>query len=986
MTARSLKGGRYEIRKILSQGATAVVFHCYDTVARREVALKVFRDAPDSAALEVFHRECQALAGMRHPNIAEILDAGELEGSTGNRPYIAMPLLEGAVLEEAIRGSGPRLSVERVLEVLCQACRGLQAAHERGVVHGHIEPGSLFLLGDGTVKILGFGRQGKGTLAYRAPEQVRSEAPTARADIFSLAVVGYEALALRRPFEGGSELEIAQAILHTVQPLVSDVNPAVDRAIGEVIQRAMAKEPRQRFADAREFAVALEKAARGEGLRELAGELQSLVEQGREACRAGRFDEGMGLLRRAFEMDRRSRIVRAALVEVMANQARAELDANPERAADLVQAVLALDPAHAEAGRLRALIEERMRPESPPPVAPVEPAERIPTPAPSPAAAAPAAAPRRTRMPLWALVAAVAVVAAVVAGVLLLRGGAAEVALDVRTFPPGATVLINQEARGTSNCRLLLPVGEYEVQAVMPGFRPAVASLTLREGVPGVVDLTLEPLNVALRIFTDLDPARVTINDQPPVPFQGGQFVLDRLPEGRHTVRIAGRYGEAVFPVEVTAAEAPRVAGPVEAKQVAAVVVAQAGAEARVYSSMANAPVSVDGAPAGIVGPEGLALAGLAAGGHELEIGEGRERRKLSFETAGNPTLTAFLNSDRDAGTLVVITGEDGATVWLDGKEQPRPTSRGQLRIPNLAVKQYAVRVTKDGFVDSPELPVEIRKGEDSRLVFELRPVPTVAAMLIAGGPPGAEVLIDGSAVGTVGFDGGFSISNIAPGDHRIELRMPQYRPRVVARQFAAGETVRLSAAEVALEAMPRTAPKPAPPPVAAAPAPPPKTTKLGMEGWAKPGVWRTEGPWHMHRGGGFVLFRPMPEGATYIFTVMAHRGGRLRWVVGHAGDKNHALFEMDDRQFYRKQVTNGRTKELAKKPHGIPRQRFLTCTVQVKVSPESVVHRINVDGTWRDLDEWTDAEAAFTAGPFGFLVRGRDEIGLSNFSVTPAR
>src|SRR5690606_25786763 len=202
--------------------------------------------------------------------------------------------------------------------------------------------------------------------------------------------------------------------------------------------------------------------------------------------------------------------------------------------------------------------------------------------------------------------------------------------------------------------------------------------------------------------------------------------------------------GEAVFPVEVTAAETPRVAGPVEAKQVAAVVVAQAGAEARVYSSMANAPVSVDGAPAGIVGPEGLALAGLVAGGHELEIGEGRERRKLSFETAGNPTLTAFLNSDRDAGTLVVITGEDGATVWLDGKEQPRPTSRGQLRIPNLAVKQYAVRVTKDGFVDSPELPVEIRKGEDSRLVFELRPVPTVAAMLIAGGPPGAEVLIDG--------------------------------------------------------------------------------------------------------------------------------------------------------------------------------------------------------------------------------------------------
>src|SRR5450432_3586275 len=138
-TPRKL-AGRYEVRQVLGQGGMGLVYRAYDTVVRREVAVKTILDSPDASALELFYKECDVLASMSHPNIVEIFDIGEFEEDGKKKPYFVMPLLPGTTLESFIRNSSHRLTVERIVEIMTQTCRGLQAAHERGLVHRDLKP------------------------------------------------------------------------------------------------------------------------------------------------------------------------------------------------------------------------------------------------------------------------------------------------------------------------------------------------------------------------------------------------------------------------------------------------------------------------------------------------------------------------------------------------------------------------------------------------------------------------------------------------------------------------------------------------------------------------------------------------------------------------------------------------------------------------------------------------------------------------------
>ena len=143
--------GRYEIaERPAGQGGRTLVFKAYDTVTKRFVALKALW--PDERP-DCFEVPWTVLSGLRHRNIVEILDTGVWAYQNEQRPYFVMPFLSGASLD---RGSRP-LPVERVVEMVSQACRGLQAAHEKGLVHGDINPGNLFLMEDETVKILDLG-------------------------------------------------------------------------------------------------------------------------------------------------------------------------------------------------------------------------------------------------------------------------------------------------------------------------------------------------------------------------------------------------------------------------------------------------------------------------------------------------------------------------------------------------------------------------------------------------------------------------------------------------------------------------------------------------------------------------------------------------------------------------------------------------------------------------------------------------------------
>ena len=192
-----------------------VVYRAYDRVVKREVALKTIKDINSEAQLELFYKECELLKSISHPNIIELFDIGVMEEEGLRKPYFVMPLLEGVTLQELIRASSQRLTLARSIDIISHTCRGLQAAHEAGLIHRDLKPSNIFVMVDDSVKLIDFGiarvvdtkseTGWKGTLAYMSPEQIELKPVSPASDIFSLGVVTYETLTRRRPFEGNSD-------------------------------------------------------------------------------------------------------------------------------------------------------------------------------------------------------------------------------------------------------------------------------------------------------------------------------------------------------------------------------------------------------------------------------------------------------------------------------------------------------------------------------------------------------------------------------------------------------------------------------------------------------------------------------------------------------------------------------------------------------------------------------------------------------------
>src|SRR5215467_5075732 len=125
--------GRYEIKSKIGEGGMGVVFRAYDPPpVNRDVAIKTLPEFADRGALELFYKECDVLKSISHPNIVEIFDIGEFEEAGQKKPFFVMPLLEGQTLDRIIKDAPHKLTVDRVLDIISQTCRGLQAAHDRG--------------------------------------------------------------------------------------------------------------------------------------------------------------------------------------------------------------------------------------------------------------------------------------------------------------------------------------------------------------------------------------------------------------------------------------------------------------------------------------------------------------------------------------------------------------------------------------------------------------------------------------------------------------------------------------------------------------------------------------------------------------------------------------------------------------------------------------------------------------------------------------
>jgi len=381
--------------------------------------------------------------------------------------------------------------------------------------------------------------------------------------------------------------------------------------------------------------------------------------------------------------------------------------------------------------------------------------------------------------------------------------------------------------------------------------------------------------------------------------------------------------------------------------------------------------------------------------------------------------------------TLVVVAGQDDAKVFLDGQLQPQLTRAGQLRLPNLELKDYVVQVSKSGFQDPPGQKIRIRRGEPARVIFNLQPQPqpqpqpSLASLTIQGGVPGTTVLVDQGLVGAIQSDGTFSVATVSPGDHIVELRNARFKPRQFKKHFVAGGAISLAAADAELEALPgelkitfapadatvviakgdllkivssgvplnlaagtytltaRTADRFTRASTLEVVGGQSKSLNLalapnGMSRWDEPGAWKQEGDAFIRKGGDFVLYGVVPTSGTFAFSAMPAKGHLLQWVLDYSDSKNYVLFQMDDNNFYRTVIRNGAKTEQIIVPDKNDKKSFRT--LQVRVSSTEIVHQIKHGDRWIVLDRWTQPGANLSLGKFGFYIPGNDQVALSGF------
>ncbi len=259
--------GKYGILARIGQGAMGEVFKAHDPVLDRFVAIKTIAKAldTDNSHRERFQREARAAAQLAHPNIITIFEAAEDQGIV----YMAMELLDGTDLQDLIEKEALKTTADK-LAIMEQICEGLGFAHARGIIHRDLKPGNIHVLPNGQVKIMDFGLARRsedmartsmimGTPYYMAPEQARGERATSRSDVFALGGVFYELLSGRRPFGGESIPAVLFSVVHrNPEPLgglVKDVPFLVP-----VVEKALAKDPEERYRDAGEMREALREA------------------------------------------------------------------------------------------------------------------------------------------------------------------------------------------------------------------------------------------------------------------------------------------------------------------------------------------------------------------------------------------------------------------------------------------------------------------------------------------------------------------------------------------------------------------------------------------------------------------------------------------------------------------------------------------------------------------------------------------------------
>lgn len=254
---------RYQIIKAIGEGGMANVYLAYDTILDRNVAVKVLRGdlAGDEKFVRRFQREALSASSLTHPNIVEVYDVGEDNGQY----YIVMEYVEGRHLKNLIKKRG-KLTTSEVIDIMLQIADGMSVAHDSYIIHRDIKPQNIMILENGLVKIMDFGiamamnstqltqtNSVMGSVHYLPPEQANGKGSTLQSDIYSMGIVMYELLTGSLPYKGDNAVEIALKHLKEPLPSIREKLPNIPQSIENIIIKSTAKNPKNRYIDAREM-------------------------------------------------------------------------------------------------------------------------------------------------------------------------------------------------------------------------------------------------------------------------------------------------------------------------------------------------------------------------------------------------------------------------------------------------------------------------------------------------------------------------------------------------------------------------------------------------------------------------------------------------------------------------------------------------------------------------------------------------------------
>ena len=248
---------RYKVIKAIGEGGMANVYLAWDTILEREVAVKVLRGdlADDEKFVRRFQREANSASSLRHPNIVEMYDVGEDNG----KYFIVMEYVNGKTLKSLIKKRGA-LNLTEAIDIMLQLASGIACAHDSYIIHRDIKPQNVLILEDGRVKITDFGiamalnsneltqtNSVMGSVHYLPPEQASGAGSTIKSDIYSLGILMFELLTGKVPFKGDNAVEIAIKHMKDPIPSVCAINPSIPQSVENIILKACAKNPKNRY-------------------------------------------------------------------------------------------------------------------------------------------------------------------------------------------------------------------------------------------------------------------------------------------------------------------------------------------------------------------------------------------------------------------------------------------------------------------------------------------------------------------------------------------------------------------------------------------------------------------------------------------------------------------------------------------------------------------------------------------------------------------